>query len=253
MRILRSKGLATVSEFFQRAILACFLCGVLRGSHEAFAADPVLSKATMAAQADLVDIRSLVPDITADLRYAGKDNFVGEAITGYGAARCLLKSRVAQALADVERQLRKRSMRVRILDCYRPARAVRRFVEWAGDPDDQKTKAKYYPNLDKSRLLGDYIAPVSGHSRGATIDLTLQQCDGNGLNCGTLDMGTPFDFFDPRARTDSPLVSDTQRANRHHLRTAMLAAGFQNYTMEWWHFRFEPEPSPETIYDVPIE
>lgn len=238
---------------FHRAVLACFLCSVLLGSDVALAAEPVLSKATMAAQADLVDITSLVPDITVDLRYAGRDNFVGETIAGYGAARCLLKSRVAQALVDVERQLRKRSMRLRIFDCYRPARAVRRFVEWAGEPDDQKIKANYYPNLDKSRLLGDYIAPVSGHSRGATIDLTLQQCGGGELHCRSLDMGTPFDFFDPRAHTDSPLVSDTQRANRHQLRTAMQAAGFQNYTMEWWHYRFEPEPSPETIYDVPIE
>ena len=132
-------------------------------------------------------------------------------------------------------------------------RGVRHFVRWANDAGDQETKSRYYPNLDKSELLGDYIAPVSGHSRGATIDLTLQQCDHPATACRTLDMGTDFDFFDSRAHTDSTQVSAAQRSNRHRLREAMLAAGFRNYPMEWWHYRFEPEPSAEIFYDVPIE
>ena len=252
MRISRSRGLANVID---RHALLLALCGgvALYGGQCAFAADPVLSNATTAPEADLVDISSLVPDITLEMRYAGADNFVGEPIVGYGAARCLLKSQVASALAEVERDLRTSSMRLKIFDCYRPARAVRRFVEWAGNLADQKTKAEYYPNLDKSELLGDYIAPLSGHSRGATIDLTLQQCDEHGLRCRALDMGTGFDFFDLRAHTDSALVSAAQHENRQRLRKTMQAAGFQNYAMEWWHYRFKPEPSPETIYDVPIE
>ncbi len=225
----------------------------LHGGDTAIAANPLLSDATTAAEAGLVDITILVPDISLDMRYAGNDNFVGKPIDGYAAARCLLKSRAAQALAEVEHDLRKHSMRLQIFDCYRPARAVRHFVEWAADRDDQHTKARHYPNLDKTRLLGDYIAPVSGHSRGATIDLTLQQCDRHLLHCRALDMGTDFDFFDPRAHTDSFLASATQRTHRHQLRAAMNAAGFQNYTKEWWHYRFEPEPSPGTIYDIPIE
>lgn len=238
----------------RRALVFTLVAGIaLHGSQAAVAADPALSSATTLAAADLVDITRHVPDITLDMRYAGADNFVGEPIDGYDAARCLLKSQVAQALAGVERDLRKHSMRLKIFDCYRPARAVRRFVEWADDLNDLKTKAHYYPNLDKSELLGDYIAPVSGHSRGATIDLTLQQCNDHGTQCQALDMGTDFDFFDLRAHTDSALVSDVQRANRQRLRKAMQSAGFQNYTMEWWHYRLEPEPSPETIYDIPIE
>ena len=238
-----------------RHTLILTLCAshALQGGQAAFAADPVLSSATTAAEADLVDITRLVPDITLDMRYAGADNFVGEPITGYGAARCLLKAPVAKALAGVERDLRRHSMRLQIFDCYRPARAVRHFVEWAGDLKEQKTKPQHYPNLDKSELLGDYIAPVSGHSRGATIDLTLQQCDEHGTHCRALDMGTDFDFFDSSAHTDSALVSDAQRANRQRLRKAMQTAGFQNYPMEWWHYRFEPETSPQTIHDVPIE
>ena len=34
-------------------------------------------------------------------------------------------------------------------------------------------KAAYYPNLPKAALFPNYVAPRSGHSRGATVDLTL--------------------------------------------------------------------------------
>ena len=47
------------------------------------------------------------------------------------------------------------------------------FVDWAKTPDDPKAKMVYYPNLPKSALFPDYIATRSGHSRGATMDLTL--------------------------------------------------------------------------------
>jgi D-alanyl-D-alanine dipeptidase len=219
----------------------------------AAAPPPVLSPARTAAEAGLVDIATLVPDIALDLRYAGPDNFVGERIDGYHAPRCYLLAPAAQALARVERALREEHLRLRLFDCYRPARAVRHFVEWAADASDQRSKAHYYPNLDKRLLLGDYIAPVSGHSRGATVDLTLLHCDRDGAQCLPLDMGTDFDFFDPRAHTETHAVTAAQHANRERLRAAMEHAGFRNYAMEWWHYTLTPEPSSQTIYDVPVQ
>ena len=124
-------------------------------------------------------------------------------------------------------------------------------MRWAEDTSDQRTKPAHYPDLDKRALLGDYIAPVSGHSRGATLDLTLQRCEGDA--CRPLDMGTGFDLFDPKANTDSPLATAAQRANRDLLRAAMQAQGFRNYPMEWWHYTLSPEPSPGVMYDVPVE
>ena len=62
-------------------------------------------------------------------------------------------------------------LRLRVYDCSRPVRAVHHFMRWAADLGDQRTKAVHYPNLDKRELLGDYIAPTSGHSRGATLDV----------------------------------------------------------------------------------
>lgn len=41
-------------------------------------------------------------------------------------------------------------------------------------PEDFKTKAEFYPYLDKSRIIPDgYVAKESGHSRGSTVDLTI--------------------------------------------------------------------------------
>lgn len=212
---------------------------------------PTLSPARTAGDAGLVDVRMLVPDIAEDIRYAGSDNFVGTPIDGYAAPKCELLRPAADALARVERSLRPRGLRLLLWDCYRPARAVRHFVRWANDLADQRTKAAHYPDLDKRALLGDYIAPVSGHSRGATADLTLVRCDGDA--CTPLDMGTDFDLFGPKANTDSPLATAGQRANRDLLRAAMQAEGFRNYPMEWWHYTLSPEPSPTVMYDVPVE
>ena len=233
-----------------RALLAIVLlaCGAPLRAGEA----PVLSPARTMEEAGLVDIRTLVPDLSQDIRYFGSDNFVGARVDGYGAPRCWLKREAAEALARVEAELRKRHQRLRVFDCYRPARAVAHFMRWAQDPADLKTKPAHYPDLDKPALLGGYIAPVSGHSRGATLDLTLLQCDARDAGCTPLDMGTAFDFFGTKANTDSPLANGAQRGNRHFLRDAMAAQGFSNYPMEWWHFTFQPEPTPGLLYDVPI-
>jgi D-alanyl-D-alanine dipeptidase len=214
---------------------------------------PQLSPAKTAVQAGLVDIRSLAPGIAEDIKYAGSDNFVGRPVHGYLAPKCLLLRPAAEALARVERELRAQHYRLKLWDCYRPARAVADFVHWAHDLSDQRTKAAHYPHLDKSQLLGDYIAPISGHSRGATVDLTMEHCAADGMHCTPLDMGTGFDWFGVRAHTDAPGISAAQLANRHRLRAAMEREGFRNYTLEWWHYTLTPEPAPHTLYDVPVQ
>ena len=213
---------------------------------------PILSPARTMAEAGMVDIRTLVPDMSQQIAYAGSDNFVGAPVDGYEAPRCWLQREAAEALARVERSLRARHQRLRIFDCYRPARAVAHFMRWVADDADQRTKAAHYPELDKSRLTGGYIAPVSGHSRGGTVDLTLLQCDARDAGCTPLDMGTAFDYFGTLANTDSPRATAAQRANRQVLLAAMAAQGFRNYPMEWWHYTLQPEPSPHMLYDVPV-
>lgn len=213
---------------------------------------PQLSAAPTPEAAGFVSMQALVPDIRLDIRYATSANFVGERVDGYEAQRCFLLKPVAEALQRVEAALREEQFRLRIFDCYRPVRAVAHFVRWAADLDDQRTKPLFYPALDKSKLMGDYIAATSGHSRGATLDLTLMRCDSGG-SCASLDMGTEFDFFDSLANTDSPEITPRQRENRQRLRAAMEKEGFRNYAMEWWHYTFQPEPSENVAYDFPVK
>ena len=227
------------------------LCMLLGGVLPVAAATPVLSTATTMAEADLIDISTLVPDIALDMRYAGNDNFVGQPIDGYEAARCLLKSQVARALARVERGLRETDMRLKLFDCYRPARAVRQFVEWAADTDAQETRALYYPRLDKRDLLGAYIAPISGHSRGATVDLTLLHCKDHGGSAKpghghrirfSMCAQTPIRWKSLGATREPATFASRHAAGRiPQLRNGMV------------DFTYQPEPSPGTIYDIPIQ
>jgi D-alanyl-D-alanine dipeptidase len=152
----------------------------------------------------------------------------------------------------VQKTLAGRGYGLRAFDCYRPQRAVDHFVRWARDTTDRRTKAAYYPDVAKSALFADgYIAERSGHSRGSTVDLTLIEVHSDG-STEPLDMGTPFDFFDPSSATDSPDVTPRQRADRALLREYMEAGGFRNYEAEWWHYTLEDEPWPERYLDVVI-
>lgn len=197
-----------------------------------------------------VDLARAVPGIALEVRYAGSHNFVGAPIDGYGRARILLTHLAASALGKAQEELEPFGFGLKVFDGYRPQRAVEHFVRWARDPADLKGQAEFYPNVDKARLfeLG-YIAERSGHSRGSTVDLTLVVlADGS-----ELDMGSPYDLFDPISRPGSPQVSPAQRAHRLLLREVMRRAGFRPYAEEWWHFTLEAEPFPETYFDIPID
>ena len=65
-------------------------------------------------------------------------------------------------------------------------------------------------------------------------------------------MGTEFDVFDAKSRTDARNITEKQRANRRILVDAMNDAGFQNLPVEWWHYTLRDEPYPDTYFDVVI-
>lgn len=218
---------------------------------------------------DFVYLRDVDPTIAQDMRYAGSRNFTGATVPGYQAPECVLVRQAAEALRRVQDGLRAKDLTLKVYDCYRPTQAVASFVEWAKEPDDPKAKATYYPYLDKNALFPDYIATRSGHSRGATLDLTIEPLDAKrasdeteSQSCtapqsgfapdGSIAMGTSFDCFDVKANTETSGLSDEERTNRASLVEAMQAQGFQNYPMEWWHFTFQPEPYPDTYFDFPI-
>ncbi|MER5733803.1 M15 family metallopeptidase [Streptomyces sp. NPDC002138] len=196
-----------------------------------------------------VALRAVDPTIRQEMRYAGPDNFTGAAVDGYEEPVCLLARPAAEALARAQRALLARGYALTVYDCYRPQRAVDRFVRWAGDPADQGTKAVYYPRVEKDRLIPEgYIAARSGHSRGSTVDVGLVR-----LPLGRpVDFGTPFDFFDPLSHTDDPRVTGAARENRDLLRRVLADRGFVNLPEEWWHFTYRPEAFPDTYFDFPV-
>ncbi|WP_188109557.1 M15 family metallopeptidase [Pseudohalioglobus sediminis] len=199
-------------------------------------------------QSPLIDVGITLPGLDVRIRYASHDNFTGTRVDGYDAPRCLLTEPAAAALARVAQDASELGLRLVVFDCYRPQRAVDHFMRWTTLPDDAASRAEYYPNVAKSALVPEgYIAEKSGHSRGSTIDLTLARADGE-----LVDMGTPWDYFDPLSWTESPAVSAAARLNRLLLRDLMERHGFQNYAQEWWHYTLRNEPMPDTYLDMPV-
>jgi len=219
-----------------------------------------------------VYLRDVAPDIVQDIRYFTTHNFLGRRVNGYEAGECILTKRAALALAKVQKRLRKVEWSLKVYDCYRPQRGVSNFVKWAKNANDKKTKAEFYPTLNKKNLFKlHYIAKRSGHSRGSTVDLTiiawppepqpvwsvqhLQACHlpaSQRYKDNSLDFGTGYDCFHTLSHTANPKITGPARQHRNILVNEMKKAGFKNYKREWWHFSLKNEPYRRTFFDFPI-
>lgn len=210
-----------------------------------------------AADAPLVYLRDVDPSIAQDIRYATKDNFTGFKVPGYLAGECMLLKPVAEMLKRAQADLKARGLSLKVYDCYRPQKVVDAFVAWAKAPDAGGATKRFYPRTPKGELLKKgYIEPVSHHSRGIAVDVTLI-IDGaaaakpfdplaNYGGCispaamrspdNSLDMGTGFDCFDEVAATNSPGAGPPQKKLRGALYEVMVKHGFKNYPGEWWHY-----------------
>lgn len=220
-----------------------------------------------------VYLKDVDATILQEMRYAGNHNFVGRPIKNYEAATCILTTEAALALKNIQTQLRKQNLSLKLYDCYRPAAAVTDFVTWSKQPSDQKMKKEFYPRVDKRLLFKEgYVAMHSGHSRGSTVDLTivdarhLQQAtykEGQPLqHCyapfnvrfkdNSIEMGTGYDCLDPTAFPSNRQVGQQAYANRLLLRNIMMKYGFEPYEKEWWHFSLKDEPFPNQYFDFPV-
>jgi D-alanyl-D-alanine dipeptidase len=208
-----------------------------------------------AADAPLVYLRDVDPSIQQDIRYATKNNFTGTRVPGYLAAECMLLKPVAEALKKVEGDLLARGLSLKVYDCYRPQKAVDAFVAWANSAEPGVKR--FFPRTPKGELLKKgYIEPVSNHSRGVAVDVTLVVAEappgkpfdplvtyGGCISPAamrapdnSLDMGTGFDCFDDLSATNTGGITPPQRKLRGALNEAMAKRGFKNYPGEWWHF-----------------
>lgn len=172
----------------------------------------------------LVDVTTISPSITVDLKYATTDNFVHRNM--YGSLRnAYLHPDAAVALKRAMWLLKRvnRNLGFIVYDAARP-RSVQQ-VMWdavKGTPNER------------------YVAkPFNGgpHNYGIAVDIALTYRD------EPVDMGTPFDTFTEEAHITAEdalvaqgRISSRARANRLILRAVLCAAGYDTFTREWWHF-----------------
>jgi zinc D-Ala-D-Ala dipeptidase len=226
-----------------------------------------------------VYLRESDPTIIQDIRYAGANNFVGRPLKGYDAAECVVTREVGLKLKAIQEGLAGRKLSLKMLDCYRPVRAVADMVAWSKDGQKSGQKnlketaadRRFNPAFSKRDLfrLG-YVATHSQHSTGAALDLTLVDLKADNsaafdpnktyADCtapaetrapeGSIDMGTGYDCSDLKAHTASAAVTPAQRRWRNALVAVMARQGFVNYSKEWWHFSLPGAGG--RAYDFPI-
>lgn len=198
----------------------------------------------------LVYLDEVIPNAVYDLRYYTGDNFIGERIDGYNGPFAILTLRAARALKKVNDVLETQGYRLKIIDAYRPQKAVDHFTRWSKDPLDTEMKERFYPHVDKKNLFKQgYLSSKSGHSRGSTVDLTLVY-----KKTGEeVDMGSRVDFLGPISAHGAEGLTKAQRTARYVLKTAMVKQGFKPYSKEWWHYTLKNEPYPSTYFDFDVE
>jgi len=176
----------------------------------------------------MIELKSLVPGIIYDLRYATVNNFMRRLMYPAGTHTSFLRLPAAKALRKVQQELQGKGLGLKIYDAYRPYAVTVKFWELVKDE-------RYVANPSRG----------SGHNRGIAVDLTL-------ISLSTkkeLDMGTGFDdFSDTAHHTFSKLPLEVLK-NRELLKTTMEKSGFRAYAAEWWHYSW-PDAAKYEILDI---
>ena len=121
-----------------------------------------------------VYLRDVDPTILQDMRYAGTDNFTGHAVNGYDAPECVLVREAAEALKAVQDEVKAKGLSLKVYDCYRPARAVKAFVDWSKLPTMRRRRR---PTIRRCRRARS-SRTISPSSRAIPVapPWTLRSC-----------------------------------------------------------------------------
>lgn len=163
------------------------------------------------------DIRFVDTSIVLDLKYATTDNFVKEQM--YPCGRCFLRPEVTRVILKAHAILQKKGLGLKLFDCYRPK------------PIQEKLWKKV-PNAN-------YVTPPwkgSMHNRGAAVDLTIVDADGE-----ELDMGTSYDYFGKEAHHTFTNHSAEVTKNRALLKDLMESLDLKSIRTEWWHYSYRKQ------------
>ncbi|MBS1656448.1 MAG: M15 family metallopeptidase, partial [Bacteroidetes bacterium] len=178
----------------------------------------------------MVELRSVIPGIIYDLRYATDINFTHKKLYKSGTTT-FLRLPVAVALNEVENELYKKGLGLKIFDAYRPYTVT----------------VKMWNLIKDERYVAD-PSKGSGHNRGTAVDLTIIDLKtGNELN-----MGTGFDNFTDSAHQSFTNLPEDILQNRKLLNSVMEANGFIPLSTEWWHFYWNKAGDFELL-DIPFK
>lgn len=167
------------------------------------------------ADKQMIELRSLMPGLVYDLRYAGTNNFMKLQMYPKNTSITFLRLPAAIALQKVQHELNEKGLGLKIFDAYRPYSVTVKFWQLVGDE-------RYVANPAKG----------SGHNRGIAVDLTLID-----LKTGDeLNMGTGFDNFTDTAHSAFTNLPKEVLQNRKLLRSTMEKYGFIVLETEWWHY-----------------
>lgn len=162
----------------------------------------------------MVDVAKVCPGICIEMRYATDRNVAKKVVYPPGA-RALVRKSVAKRLRQVQDELHKVGLGLKIWDAYRPAWA--QDVLWKAAPDPE--------HLASPARGGSY------HTWGTSVDVTLVDLGGREQK-----MASDFDDFSLAAKSAYVGNDSGIAARMRVLRTAMLNAGFNGIRDEWWHF-----------------
>ncbi|MES1217791.1 MAG: M15 family metallopeptidase [Bacteroidota bacterium] len=163
----------------------------------------------------MLELKTLIPNLIYDLRYAGTNNFVQRMMYPKNTLFTFLRLPAAIALQKAQQDLNEKGLGLKIFDAYRPFSVTVKFWKLIHDE-------RYVANPAKG----------SGHNRGIAIDLTI-------INLKTgdeLNMGTGFDSFTDTAHPAFTNLPAEVLQNRKLLRSTMEKYGFVIFETEWWHY-----------------
>lgn len=176
----------------------------------------------------MTELKSLMPGLIYDLRYASTNNFMNRLMYPENTAVTFLRLPAAKALANIQAELNRQDLGLKIFDAYRPYAVTVKFWE-----------------LVKDERYVAHPAKGSGHNRGIAVDLTVIK-----LSTGEeLEMGTGFDNFSDTAHHTFTALSAEILQNRSLLKSLMEKYGFKAYTEEWWHYSL-PDAAKYEILDL---
>ena len=179
----------------------------------------------------MIELKSVVPGIRYDLRYATVNNFMRRLMYPAGTNTTYMRVAPAKALQKIQQELTAKGYGLKIYDAYRPYAVTVKIWELVKDE-------RYVAKPTRG----------SGHNRGVAVDLTIID-----LKTGKeIDMGTGFDNFTDTAHHSFTKLPADILQNRELLRSTMVKYGFRVYNEEWWHYSW-PNAESFEILDIDLK